>query len=100
MDCCRHYSTSLVLHHISQSNMSSFHHIAPIDLEIRTAVDTATAAYHLNRQPQTLRIWASKENGPIRPLRVNGRLAWPVAEIRRILGCVPAGNDTRYKFSA
>jgi hypothetical protein len=27
-----------------------------------------------------------REDGPIRPLRVNGRLAWPVAEIRRVLG--------------
>lgn len=80
--------------------MSNIHHIISIDLEIRTAVDTATAAYHLNRQPQTLRIWASKENGPIRPLRVNGRLAWPVAEIRRILGCSHSTNDRQYKFSA
>ena len=52
-------------------------------------VDTAAAAYFLNRRPQTLRIWACQENGPLRPVRVNGRLAWPVAEIRRVLG-VPA----------
>ena len=54
--------------------------------ETRTAVDTATAAYHLNRQPQTLRGWACLENGPLRPVRVHGRLAWPVAELRRVLG--------------
>lgn len=57
-----------------------------LDRETRTAVDTTTAAYHLNRQPQTLRGWACHEDGPIRPLRVNGRLAWPVAELRRVLG--------------
>ena len=60
-----------------------------LDRETRAAVDTATAAYHLNRQPQTLRCWASAENGPLRPVRVHGRLAWPVAELRRVLG-VPA----------
>ena len=54
--------------------------------ETRAAVDTATAAYHLNRQPQTLRGWACKEDGPLRPVRVHGRLAWPVAELRRLLG--------------
>ncbi|MBK6789774.1 MAG: DNA-binding protein [Betaproteobacteria bacterium] len=54
--------------------------------ETRAAVDTATAAYHLNRQPQTLRGWACNEDGPLRPLRINGRLAWPVAELRRVLG--------------
>ena len=57
-----------------------------LDRETRAAVDTATAAYHLSRQPQTLRAWACLENGPLRPLRVHGRLAWPVAELRRVLG--------------
>lgn len=61
----------------------------PLALEHRPAVDTAAAAYHLNRRPQTLRGWACLENGPIRPIRINGRLAWPVAELRRVLG-VPA----------
>jgi hypothetical protein len=56
-----------------------------LELERRTHVDTACAAYHLGRKPQTLRAWASSENGPLRPVRVNGRLAWPVAEIRRVL---------------
>ncbi len=59
---------------------------APLDHETRAAVDTETAAFHLNREPQTLRVWACKENGPLRPLRVNGRLAWPTAELRRLLG--------------
>ena len=58
----------------------------PLERETRSAVDTATAAYHLSRQPQTLRGWACKEDGPLRPVRVHGRLAWPVAELRRVLG--------------
>jgi hypothetical protein len=56
-----------------------------LTLEGRTHVDTACAAYHLGRRPQTLRVWASAETGPLRPIRINGRLAWPVAEIRRVL---------------
>ncbi|RMX06938.1 DNA-binding protein [Corticibacter populi] len=56
-----------------------------LDRELRSALSTAEAAAHLNRKPQTLRIWACKENGPIRPIRINGRLAWPVAELRRVL---------------
>ena len=58
----------------------------PLDRETRTAVDTQTAAYHLSREPQTLRVWACKENGPIRPLRVHGRLAWKTSELRALLG--------------
>lgn len=57
-----------------------------LDRETRTAVDTACAAFHLSRQPQTLRAWACLENGPLRPVRVHGRLAWPTAELRRVLG--------------
>ena len=57
-----------------------------LDRETRTAVDTACAAYHLSRQPQTLRGWACLENGPLRPVRVLGRLAWNVADLRRLLG--------------
>lgn len=58
----------------------------PLALETRTALPTPEAAFHLNRAAQTLRLWACLENGPLRPIRVNGRLAWPVAELRRVLG--------------
>ena len=57
-----------------------------LDSVNRPAVDTAAAAYYLNRKQQTLRCWACHEDGPIRPLRIHGRLAWPVVELRRILG--------------
>lgn len=53
--------------------------------ETRSHVDTNTAAGLLGRTPQTLRKWACYEDGPLRPVRVNGRLAWPVADIRRLL---------------
>lgn len=51
----------------------------------RETVDTATAAQYLNRSPQTLRSWASLENGPLRPRRVNGRLAWSMSQIREVV---------------
>lgn len=51
----------------------------------RSTLTTEEAAYHLNRAQQTLRLWACRENGPIRPLRINGRLAWRVADIRRLV---------------
>lgn len=60
----------------------------PLESVTRPAVETEAAAYYLNRRPQTLRSWACKEDGPIRPRRINGRLAWPVSEIKRALGVV------------
>jgi len=53
--------------------------------ETRAAVPTDNAAYHLNRKPQTLRKWACLENGPIRPVRINGRLAWRVCDLQALL---------------
>jgi hypothetical protein len=58
----------------------------PLELITRPTVDTVAAAYYLNRKPQTLRGWACNEDGPIRALRVNGRLAWNVGAIRQLMG--------------
>ena len=54
--------------------------------ETRANLPTPEAAFHLNRRPQTLRCWACNEDGPLRPLRISGRLAWPTNELRRVLG--------------
>jgi hypothetical protein len=58
----------------------------PLSHETRACVDTACAAWHLGRKPQTLRGWACNEDGPLRPRRVHGRLLWPVEDIRRLVG--------------
>ena len=59
----------------------------PLESVTRQTVDTATAAYYLNRRPQTLRTWAMNSGtGPVPCIRINGRLAWPVSELRRVLG--------------
>lgn len=58
----------------------------PLESVTSPAVPTPQAAHYLNRQPQTLRTWACFENGPIRPFRVNGRLAWRVADIKAVMG--------------
>ena len=60
----------------------------PLHLETRTHVTTAVMCRHIGRQPQTARGWASAETFPpcLKPIRVSGRLAWPVAGIKQILG--------------
>lgn len=58
----------------------------PLSQEIRTHVSTRVMCVHLDRKEQTARGWACLENGPLRPIRIMGRLAWPVADIRRLLG--------------
>ncbi len=61
-------------------------HFPPLAHETRETLPTDAAAFHLLRRPQTLRGWACLDNGPIRPVRINGRLGWRTADIRRLLG--------------
>jgi hypothetical protein len=61
----------------------SFSAVNPASIPEVLPTDSAAAA--LNRKPQTLRKWACLENGPIRPVRINGRLAWRVSDIRALL---------------
>lgn len=60
----------------------------PLELVNRPTVPTEQAAHYLLRRPQTLRGWACAETFPdgLRPVRINGRLGWPVSGIRAVLG--------------
>ena len=78
----------LPTHHSSEARIGAPADFVPLHLETRTHVTTAVMCRHLNRREQTARGWASAETFPegLRPLRVMGRLAWPVAGIRKVLG--------------
>ncbi len=54
--------------------------------ETRATLPTREAAPQFSRAEQTLRKWASTGTGPCEPLRINGRLAWRVSDIRRLNG--------------
>ncbi len=52
----------------------------------RPNLTTAETAFYLNRRPQTLRGWACHEDGPLRPRRIGGLLAWSTAEVKALAG--------------
>ena len=79
-------SSNLPDHLPTKSKDQSSTVFPPLDLISRPTVETVAAAFYLNRKPQTLRVWACFENGPIKPLRVNGRLAWKVQDIKELMG--------------
>jgi hypothetical protein len=58
----------------------------PLALVTKPNLTTAELAYYLDRAPQTLRTWACRENGPIRPKRIGGILAWSTAEAKVLTG--------------
>jgi hypothetical protein len=80
------YPNAESLEHLEKKNMLVGVQFPPLEHVTRPAVGTAAAAYYLNRKQQTLRGWACLENGPLRPLRVHGRLAWRVVDLKRVLG--------------
>jgi hypothetical protein len=57
-----------------------------LDQVTKPNLTTAEAAYYLNRRPQTLRGWACLENGPLRPIRIGGLLAWNTATVKALAG--------------
>lgn len=56
----------------------------PLETVTSPNVETADAAFYLCRSEQTLRNWASHDAGPVKPIKVGNRLAWPVADIRKV----------------
>jgi hypothetical protein len=58
----------------------------PLDEITAPTLATPAAAHYMNRRPQTLRTWACFDDGPIKPIRVNRRLAWRVADIKKVMG--------------
>ena len=65
---------------------NSRHALTRFEQETRSAMPTAKAAFHLNRPEQTLRLWAMRNDGPVKYLRINGRLARPTDAICTLLG--------------
>lgn len=57
----------------------------PLESVTKPAVPNDQAAFYLCRRPQTLRAWACLGTGPIRPIRIHGRLAWRVSDLRALL---------------
>ncbi len=58
----------------------------PLEQVTKPNLTTAETAYYLNRRPQTLRCWACHENGPLRPSRIGGLLAWSTATVKALAG--------------
>lgn len=73
-------------HNAATRHVATVPSFPPLELETRPTVPTEQAAYYLARRPQTMRSWACTEQGPLRPIRINGRLAWKTADIRALLG--------------
>lgn len=55
------------------------------ELASRRVLSTREAAELLARSPSTLRKWAARNLGPIRPVRICGRLGWRAQDLAELL---------------
>ena len=58
----------------------------PLALVTCPVLTTAEIAFYTKTQPQTWRAHACYESGPIKPLRLLGKLRWSTDAVRRLLG--------------
>ena len=75
--------------HSTEARQQAAQQYTPLAQVQRTHVDTNAAAHYLNRRPQTLRGWhchGSFTTNGLRPVVLNGRLAWNVAAIKSVMG--------------
>ncbi len=58
-----------------------------METDLPIVLTTEKASTYINRKPQTLRKWACLDNAPngIRPIKINGRLAWKVSDLQKLL---------------
>lgn len=65
---------------------NSRHALTRPEQEARSALPTAEGAFRLNRAQQTLSLWAMRNDGPVKCLRMNGHLDWLIDAICKLLG--------------
>lgn len=81
-------TAAISIHEMRESNTTQKFtaQYPPLEQVNRPNLTTAEAAYYLNRRPQTLRVWACLESGPLRPTRIGGLLAWNTASVKALTG--------------
>jgi hypothetical protein len=58
----------------------------PLEQVTKPNLTTAEAAFYTGLRPQTLRLHACKQTGPLRPIRFCNRLHWPRAAVAALVG--------------
>lgn len=59
----------------------------PLEQQNKPALSTDELCFYIGVKPQTARVWACKESGPLRPIRLPGSalLRWSTVELKALL---------------
>ena len=58
----------------------------PLELVTRPVLTTKELCHYANIAEQTAWVWACKESGPVRPIRIGRRLGWPTTAVKKLCG--------------
>ena len=58
----------------------------PLERVTRPILTTKELCHYANIAQQTAWVWACKESGPVRPVRIGRRLGWPTAAVKKLCG--------------
>ena len=59
---------------------------APLEMVTKPLLTTGELCHYANIRPQTAWVWACKESGPVRPIRIGRRLGWPTKAVKQLCG--------------
>lgn len=58
----------------------------PLEQVTKPNLTTKELCYYGNIAEQTAWLWACKESGPVRPIRIGRRLNWPTKAVKQLCG--------------
>ena len=81
-------STATIPANLAKLETKAPQNYLPLDSVTKPNLTTAELAYYSNMAEQTWRVKACYDTAPegLRPLRVCGKLAWPTAGAKKLLG--------------
>ncbi len=58
----------------------------PLEQVTKPNLTTKELCHYSNIAEQTAWLWACKESGPVRPIRIGRRLNWPTKAVKQLCG--------------
>ena len=58
---------------------------APLESVSKPLLTISEVAHYLNRRPQTVRVWTSRDTAPIPVIRINGKPAFRTIDVRNLI---------------
>ncbi len=67
-------------------NISAAGNFPPLETVTKPNLTTKEFCFYTNLAEQTAWLYACKESGPVRPIRIGRRLNWPTKSVKQLCG--------------